>query len=263
MAGGTGTRLLPATRTVNKHLLPVHGAPMILYPIALLMRSGIRDILLISTPRHLADFRALLGDGARWGVRFAYAVQPRPEGLAQGLVIGRDFAGHDPVCLILGDNIVLGDAVGRLCRPPDAPGGALAWTCPVDDPSHYGVVARDDQGRPARIVEKAAHPPSRLAVIGLYCYDREALDLAARLRPSARGEYEITDLNNLFLERGAMRLEPLPDGVEWIDAGTPASLALASARVEARERERGERVACLEEIAARAGWIAPATGSAR
>lgn len=256
LAGGSGTRLYPMTTAVVKQLLPIYDKPMVFYPISTLMLAGIREILIITTPRDRAAFEALLGDGSRYGVSFSYAVQPSPDGLAQAFLIGRDFIGDDPVCLILGDNIFFGHGLEEmLVRASATQAGAVIFAYRVNDPERYGVVEFDADGRPARIVEKPPNPRSNYAVTGLYFYDSEVADIAAGLKPSPRGELEITDVNQIYLERGALRCETMGRGFAWLDAGTPDSLLESAHFVQTVERRQGHRIACLEEIALRKRFI--------
>jgi len=256
LAGGSGTRLYPITKGVSKQMLPVYDKPMIFYPLSVLMLAGIRDILVISTPVDLPRFQDLLQDGSQWGLRFSYAEQPRPEGLAQAFVIGRDFIGGDDVCMILGDNIFYGHGLPeKLNRARDRGRGATVFAYRVRDPERYGVVAFDKTGRPAGIEEKPARPPSHWAVTGLYFYDNRVVDIAAGLRPSSRGEYEITDVNRAYLESGDLAVEKLGRGIAWLDTGTHESLLQAGHFIQVLQERQGLRVACVEEIAYRMGYI--------
>ena len=256
LAGGSGTRLYPLTQAISKQLLPVYDKPMIYYPLSVLMLAGIREVLVINTPHEEALFKALLSDGSKWGMDIQYAAQPSPDGLAQAYLIGRDFVAGQPSCLVLGDNIFYGHGFTDMLRRADARSeGATVFGYWVNDPERYGVAEFDAQGRVIGIEEKPANPRSNYAVTGLYFYDGHASDYAAELRPSPRGELEITDLNRRYLEAGALHLEPLGRGHAWLDTGTHQSLLEASNFIETIEARQGLRVCCPEEIAFGNGWI--------
>lgn len=259
LAGGSGTRLYPLTKGVSKQLLPIYDKPMVYYPISVLMLAGIRDILIISTPYDLPLFRRLLGDGSDYGVRFAYAEQPSPDGLAQAFLIGEEFIGGDSVCLVLGDNIFYGQGftgmLAEAVRAVEQERKATIFGYWVNDPQRYGVAGFDEQGRVVSIAEKPQHPASNYAVVGLYFYPNRVVEVARGIRPSARGELEITDVNCRFMEEGALRVELLGRGFAWLDTGTHDSLSEASTFIEVIEKRQGLKVACLEEIAYRNGWI--------
>jgi len=250
LAGGTGSRLYPLTHVVSKQLLPIYDKPMIYYPLSTLMLAGIRDLLIISSPQDIGHFESLLGSGQQLGIKIQYAVQEKPEGLAQSFIVGREFIGNDPVALVLGDNIFYGQGFrSMLRRAASQSTGATVFGYPVKDPERYGVVAFDENGKPTELIEKPVVPPSNYAVPGLYFYDNQVVDIASNLEPSERGEYEITDVNREYLSRGQLRVERFTRGFAWLDTGTHETLIQAGDFVQTIEQRQGLKIACIEEIA--------------
>lgn len=255
LAGGAGTRLHPLTRVTSKQLLPVYDKPMVYYPVSVLMMAGIREILIISTPEDLPNFRRLFGDGSELGLKFSYCEQPVPNGLAQAFVLGREFIGDDDVCMVLGDNIFYGADLPKMLEEANADGAPTVFGYHVNDPERYGVVEFDESGKVISLEEKPANPKSNFAVVGLYFYPNDVVKIAAEIKPSARGEYEITDVNKAYLAEGRLKVRLMGRGFAWLDTGTHQSLADAAAFVRLMQERQGLQMSCLEEIAFRKGWI--------
>ena len=256
LAGGSGTRLYPLTKGVSKQLLPIYDKPMVYYPLSVLMLAGIQDVLIITTPEDKESFKRLLGDGSQFGIRLQYAIQPSPDGLAQAFIIGEDFIGDSNVCLVLGDNIFYGQGFTPMLKQAVARGqGATVFGYQVKDPERFGVVAFDEQRRAVSLEEKPKHPKSNFAITGLYFYDNDVIQIAKQVKPSERGELEITTVNQMYLERGDLNVELLGRGFAWLDTGTHSSLLEAAQFVETLEKRQGYKVACLEEIAFNQGWL--------
>jgi len=255
LAGGSGTRLHPITKVVSKQMLPIHDKPMIYYPLSTLLLAGIKEILIISTPRDLPMFRELLGDGSNWGIKLDYIVQEVPNGLAQAFVLGKEFIGNDSVCLVLGDNLFYGNGFSTTLREASNSKGATVFGYYVNNPEEYGVVDFDKDGKVLSIEEKPAHPKSHYAVVGLYFYDNDVIEYAEKLEPSARGEYEITDLNRIYLNKGTLNVQSLSRGFAWLDTGTHAAMSEATNFMKVIEDRQGLKVACIEEIVWKLGYI--------